>query len=366
MPSPSEPVTTPPTALWIVPVPEIGGVARHVLDVAEVGLPGWRLVVLCPDGALAERLRDLGAAVLTGPLGPAAGLPRSVRTVRRVLRSLRPDLVHSHLAYADVVATLATLGAPTKLVSTEHGIADDDLVYHGSAWKSALKAFLHRQRLRRADLLLAVSQATQRAMQRKWRPRQPITVIPNGVDVAEVVRRVGDRRGAPSGTGALRVLSLSRLSAEKRIPELLDAFAVVLRTRPEATLTVAGSGPDLAALQQRVTALGLTDRVSFPGFVDAGTAMANADVVVQLSVWENCSYTLLDASAAGLGVVATPVGGNPEILPPESLVEAEDTAAVAAGIIDASERPPVPFTWLSRAEMADRIVAAYRGLFASR
>lgn len=348
----------PSTALWVVPVPEIGGVARHVLDVAEVGLPGWRLVVLCPEGALAERLRDLGAAVVTGPFGPEAGVVASVRTLRRVVRTLRPSVVHSHLAYADVVATLATAGLTVTLATTEHGIADDDLVYHGSVWKSAVRARLHRLRLRRADLVLAVSRATRRAMERKWRPRQAITVIPNGVDVAEVRARVGDRGDRTAGDGP-RVLSLSRLSAEKRIPELLDAFRVVLRSRPAATLTVAGSGPDRAALEARVAELGLTGRVSLPGFVDAGRAMSAADVVVQLSVWENCSYTLLDACAAGLGVVATPVGGNPEILGPDSLVPADDPEAVAAAVMAAADHPRTDFTWLTRAEMTSRIVAAY-------
>ena len=71
--------TTPaPLTLWVVPVADLGGVARHVLDVARVGLPGLRLAVLCPEGPLAERLREQGAAVFTGDVGPDAGLAASV------------------------------------------------------------------------------------------------------------------------------------------------------------------------------------------------------------------------------------------------------------------------------------------------
>ena len=111
------------------------------------------------------------------------------------------------------------------------------------------------------------------------------------------------------------MLSLARLAPEKRLPELLRAFALVARDHPDARLTVAGVGELEATLRADAPALGLADRVDFPGFVDADKALADADVVAMLSVWENCSYTLLDAAVAGLGVVASPVGGNPEILP---------------------------------------------------
>ncbi|MDQ4488841.1 glycosyltransferase [Sinomonas sp. ASV486] len=357
----------PPIALWAVPVPELGGVARHVLDTAAVGLPGWRLVVLCPEGALAEKLREAGAAVITGPFGPAAGFAASVRTLRRNIRALRPAVVHAHLAYADVISAVATIGTGAKYVTTEHGIAGEDAVYHGSAWKSRLMAAVHSLRLRRASGVIAVSEATKRAMLAKWRPRQAVVVIPNGVDVEEVRARL--RETAPAGAAAAgsasvghgpRVLSLSRLSGEKRIPELLAAFAELRRAHPDATLTVAGEGPDRADLEARARELGLESVVSFPGFVDAGAAMGAADVVVQLSVWENCSYTLLDAVAAGLGVVATPVGGNPEILPERCLVAAEHSAAVAAAIAlqaDADKRPES--VWVTRAEMAWRTVGVY-------
>ena len=81
-----------PLTLWVVPVADLGGVARHVLDVVRVGLPGLRLAVLCPEGALAARLRELGAAVFTGHFGPDAGLAASVRTLRRTVRTL--SLIH--------------------------------------------------------------------------------------------------------------------------------------------------------------------------------------------------------------------------------------------------------------------------------
>ena len=130
--------------------------------------------------------------------------------------------------------------------------------------------------------------------------------MPNGVDAPPA---------PPVLPPGLRVLSLARLAPEKRLPDLLRAFAVVAAAHPTAKLTVAGVGDLETALRAQARDLGLGDRVAFPGYVEAGPALAGADVVAMLSVWENCSYSLLDAAVAGLGVVASPVGGNPEILP---------------------------------------------------
>lgn len=343
-----------PLALWVVPVADLAGVARHVLDVARVGLPGWRLVVLCPEGPLALRLRQQGSAVMTGPFGSATGPVTSIRTVQRAARALRPAVVHSHLAYADIVVAAARLNPGARRFTTEHGIAGDDAVYHGSAAKSRLMAAVHTARLRRFDGVIAVSEATKRAMIAKWHPRQQIRVIHNGVDAPERARSTAE--AVPDDR--LRVLSLSRLSPEKRIDKVLEAFAVVHAERPDATLTIAGTGELEPELREQAAALGIADAVSFPGFVNAEDAMAEADVLAQLSVWENCSYSLLDASVRGLRIVASNVGGNPEIVDTASLVDAVDVAAVARRLAGSRTRSPArsPSTV---AAMCARIVACY-------
>ncbi|MBX0301329.1 glycosyltransferase family 4 protein [Cryobacterium sp. 1639] len=323
-------LTPDPIALWVIPVADIGGVARHVLDTARQGVPGWRLVVLCPQGPLAEELQARGAAVVTGEFGPDAGVLASVRTLRRVARALRPATVHSHLAYADIIVAATPLPAGTRRFTTEHGIAGPDAVYHGSAAKSRIMGAVHHLRLRRFDGVIAVSEATRRAMIAKWRPRQQISVIRNGVDLPEGIVPRSPAAGPSGADQALRILSLSRLAPEKRIDVLIDAFALVHAERSDATLTIAGAGPLEQSLRAQVTRAGLSGVVSFPGFVDPEEAIGAADVVVQLSVWENCSYTLLDAIARGVRVVASDVGGNAEIVPAGSLVsDPEDPAAVA-------------------------------------
>ena len=347
-----------PIALHLVPVADLGGVARHVLDIVRAGVPGWRLVVLCPEGPLAQALRQAGAAVQTAPFGPDAGLAASLASLRAAVRALRPRIVHSHLAYADIVSALAWLPDGVRRVSTEHGIAGDDAVYHESSMKARAMAAAHSLRQRRFAARIAVSEATARAMREKWAVRRQIVVIPNGVDrPAEPALAQSKSTGSPEA--GPRILSLTRLAPEKRLDQLLEAFALLRRDSPGATLTLAGSGPLEAELRAQIDRLGLADAVRMPGFVDAEAAMADADVVVQLSVWENCSYTLLDAVARGLPVVASRVGGNPEFAPAESLVDADDAAAVAERILAVLETEPEPESPMSVAEMTRRTGVVY-------
>ncbi len=343
------------TALWVVPVASVGGVARHVLDVVRAGIPGWRIVVLTPAGPLADRLQDLGVPTLVEQFGPDAGLRTSRQALAHAVTRLRPDVVHTHLAYADVTAASIPRGRAT-LISTEHGIAADDRVYHRSAVRSAAAAAVHRARLARFDALIAVSAATAQAMQDKWHPHQRIIVLPNGID------RPADDETVPRAPG-LRITSLARLAPEKGLPELLDAFAVVLADHPEARLTVAGDGPLCEDLVRRSRVLGIDHAVDFPGFVDATAQLGRTDVLAQLSVWENCSYSLLDAVVSGAGVVATPVGGNPEILPGHCLTSRDDPEAVAAVLVDQGvhpdHRPSLRPTWPSCTAMTTRLADIY-------
>ncbi|WP_298745161.1 glycosyltransferase family 4 protein [uncultured Microbacterium sp.] len=346
------PHRTTPSALWVVPVAEIGGVARHVLDATRAGVPGWTITVLCPEGPLATRLREQGTAVIAGSFGPAFGVGASVRTLRRAVRVVHPEVVHSHLAFADIIVAATPLPRGIRRITTEHGIAGTDGVYHRSSVQARVMAIVHRVRLRRFDAVIAVAEATRSAMRAKWHARGPITVIPNGVEIPARVERI--EAGGP------RIMALSRLAPEKRIDALIDAFAALRPQRPTATLTVAGEGPLRAQLEAQAARLGVD--VDFPGFVDPESAMAEADVIAQLSVWENCSYTLLDAVAHGLGVVASDAGGNGEIVGTERLVDPDDISAVVAALRDP---PRVPYDRLSSiAQMTAAIALVYRGVVA--
>ena len=360
-----------PTALWVVPVPEFGGVARHVVDMARAGLPGFNLVVLAPEGKLTERLEELGVTVVKAEFGPNYGFKTSFASLKKAIEQLRPEIVHSHLAYADVVAA-AVVNAlrirsvikrgtcVPKLLTTEHGIAGNDSVYHGSSWRSKLMETVHRVRLWGTNRAIAVSRSTADQMRSKWGARG-VELVYNGVDIPVVAAAVAEKR-VPA-EGGPRILSLSRLSPEKGIDVLLDAFARLREEYPQAHLEIAGSGDLGEELKAHAKRLNLGDSVTFSGFVNPIEAMGRSDMIVQLSVWENCSYTLLDAKAAGLKTVATAVGGNPEILNADELVDRQ-SPKLTEEVLQAMRRQlqkgdKEPFTWISNEQMAAQTVDIY-------
>ncbi|OFM96911.1 glycosyltransferase family 4 protein [Rothia sp. HMSC072B03] len=360
-----------PTALWVVPVPDFGGVARHVVDMARAGLPGFNLVVLAPEGKLTERLEELGVTVVKAEFGPNYGFKTSFASLKKAIEQLRPEIVHSHLAYADVVAA-AVVNAlrirsvikrgtcVPKLLTTEHGIAGNDSVYHGSSWRSKLMETVHRVRLWGTNRAIAVSRSTADQMRSKWGARG-VELVYNGVDIPVVAAAVAEKR-VPA-EGGPRILSLSRLSPEKGIDVLLDAFARLREEYPQAHLEIAGSGDLGEELKAHAKRLNLGDSVTFSGFVNPIEAMGRSDMIVQLSVWENCSYTLLDAKAAGLKTVATAVGGNPEILNADELVDRQ-SLKLTEEVLQAMRRQlqkgdKEPFTWISNEQMAAQTVDIY-------
>ena len=116
-------------------------------------------------------------------------------------------------------------------------------------------------------------------------------------------------------------------------------------------------------MREQAQRLNLGDSVTFSGFVDPHQAMGRSDMVVQLSVWENCSYTLLDAKSAGLKVVATAVGGNPEVVSARELVE-RSSPNLTEQVFNRMhalllEGPSEQFTWPNNATMAQQTAALY-------
>jgi glycosyltransferase involved in cell wall biosynthesis len=191
-------------------------------------------------------------------------------------------------------------------------------------------------------------------MRRQWRARLPIHVLHNGVDETPRTPSIGRR-----------ILVLSRLAPEKRIDLLLHAVARLRSDDTRWTMTVGGEGDLRQDLHSLAKALGVDEAVSFPGFIDARSALRDHDVLVQLSSWENCSYSLLDAVAAGVGVVASDVGGNSEFLPPQSLTtgaEAEVARRIEEQALSPDSRPHLPLGWPSIANMIDHIETVYEEL----
>ncbi len=310
-----------------------GGVRAHLGDCARLlARAGHDVIVEAPDAAL-EGL-DLGGArgegLEIGP-GPGPGDPAVVARLRRLGR--RADVVHAHGLRAGALAALA-LGrrrpGRTRLVVTLHNLTV------GGRLTRTVGERLERLVAARADLVLAVSPDLAERAAARGAARVEIAVIP-----APPRTPTGAAPHAPSAEPAWRgpgrrLLTVARLAPQKGIGLLLDA-AAVLQSRvdggelPAFVWALAGEGPAARAARERAAAEELPVRV-LGGRQDVPVLLAEADVVVQTSLWEGQPLAVQEALRAGAAIVATDVGGTALTARGGAVLVAPDAQALADAV----------------------------------
>lgn len=334
----------------------IGGTERVVWELAT-RLPRSRFDVqvwLSPAPGvdeLAEALAGAGVAVERVPEVDSRWDWRGMIATWRRLRRARPALLHLHHVWpaADryLAAVAGAAGVP-HLVVTEHIVGRPN---------SGAQRALKRQELERADAVTAVCGAVVDTLVRDYgADRTRVRVVPNGADPPdeqaewEPSRRVRETLGA----GLLRPLWVcaARLEPQKGQDVLLEALAEVERRGLEYVVALAGEGTARPALESRVVALGLGHRVRFLGQVaDIGPLLTAADAVVLPSRWEGLPLTLLEALARGRPVVASAVGGVPEVIEDgiHGRLVAPESPGALADALEAFHRKPDAALGLGRA-----------------
>jgi glycosyltransferase involved in cell wall biosynthesis len=236
-----------------------------------------------------------------------------VRTWRGLKRR-RPALLHLHHVWPAsdrYLPSLAEAAGVPHLVLTEHIVGQPH---------SAGQKLLKRRELERADAVTAVCGAVAESLVRDYGvSRERLRVVPNGADPPdEAVEHPAARRlRASLGASAMKPLWVcaGRLEEQKGHAVLIEALAEVKRRGLDFVVALAGDGSLRAELERRVAGLGLTDCVRFLGMVEElGPLLAAADAVVMPSRWEGLPLTLLEALARGRPVVASAVGGIPEVI----------------------------------------------------
>ena len=281
-----------------------------------------------------EKLRACGVELHLLRIPPRA-YRRERNAVAELCRRLSPDVVHTHGYRVDVLdaGVARRLGIPT--VTTVHGFTAAD-------WKGRLYEALQRRAFRRFDAVVAVSAPLHRDLLSAGLRPDRLHLFPNAFAGSDApLERAEARRVLGIGADEFHVGWVGRLSAEKGCDVLLEALGGVQDLPFRAS--VIGDGPERRALEDRARALGLDERVRWRGVIaDASRLFRAFDVLVLSSRTEGTPIVLLEAMAAGVPIVATRVGGVPEMLGPEEawLVAPDDPDALGAAIRAAHPRLP--------------------------
>lgn len=318
-----------------------GGAEAMLVELAGVAKgAGLRLVVIGlsdahsadgVDNRVVPKLRELGATVhemhtARYDFSAAFGLAK-------ILRDEHVDIVHTHLKHADVVGGAAARLAHIPSVSTLHVIDIPTTRMHHARVKFGLFA---RQRL--SSNVIALSSA-----QRKWYDElggdeASIVVLPNGIgEPAVAADRAAVRAELGVPEGALLAVCVSLMRPEKGHADLVEAVRL-LPTEPPLVVAMAGDGPLLAGIRADVESDPvLRERIRVLGFRgDVADLIDAADFIVHPSLEDALPTALISALAGAKPIVATNVGGIPDIVGPGCgmLVQSGNPAALSSGIAE--------------------------------
>lgn len=320
---------------------DVGGLEKVVLDLLRHLPPEVETSLLCLSGPgklfpqvtlPPERCLVLDKPPLLS-LGDKLRAPLVMARIGRFLRDRGVEVVHTHnltpLLYAGAPARLMGRRRPRVLYSEHNQI--------NRSGPAARRRF--RQYARLADEVIAVSHDLRRILVEELAIAPPVRVVHNGIDPGKFTGVDGADLRAELGAepGQFLVGTAVVLSEQKGIRHLLEAARLVRAADPTVRFAIGGDGPLRRELEGRAAALGLAETVRFLGYrSDVPRFIAALDAYVLPSLWEGLPLALLEALASAKPIVATRVGGNPEIVADGEnglLVPAKDPEALAQAVL---------------------------------
>ena len=325
--------------------PHFGGGVEHVTSMLCKGLVQRDHTVFamavrtCPsplketdDGLTIHRIRGIDLTPRLG-LQQTASI-QAMYSIARAIREFKPDIIHAHNLFFRTTEAIALLKPFIKvpLVTTLHlgKLESEGRIFSAlvKTYESTMGSFI----VRRSDHVIAVSNAVADHARSISHASTPITVIPNGVD-AHIYHP--PRNGKPP---VKTVLFVGRLISNKGPEILIKSIPWVLLRHPGTQFVFIGDGPLLDRLKTKAAQMDILHAVSFLGARhDVPDQMRRATLFVRPSFTEGMPLTVLEAMASALPVIATPVGGTPELLRDTAcghLVPVGDSYALSSAIVD--------------------------------
>ena len=351
-----------------------GGAETQLVNLAiRLKERGWdvRVVSMLPPQAFTEELKEAGIPLATLNMRRGVADPRAVFRLVKILREWRPQILTSFMFHANLLGRLAgrLAGIPVNVSS----IRNENF---GGLWRDRI--------IRLTDWMGDVTTtnsklAADNLIKRGVVPRERIRVIPNGLVLDKFTVKYSNRpefrQQLGVAEGDFLWLAVGRLEEQKDYPTLLQAFKALMQGGHKTQLRVAGQGPLLEDLRQQTVGLGIADYVVFLGLRrDIPLLLDAADGFVLSSAWEGLPNVVMEAMAATKPVVATSVGGVPELVQEGVngyIVPPGDSEALAAAMVKMMTLPEAERRAMGRAGRAhieanyslERVVDQWEALY---
>jgi len=299
----------------------VGGLFRHVYDLASAQVDmGHETGIICDsstdDATASDKLSSLSDLCTLGvhriAMNRGIGFNDffATRAVRKIARLHEVDIIHGHGAKGGAYARLAAAGLKRKgqniaTLYTPHG---GSLHYSPGSLPGKIFMALERRLGGKTDGLIFESAYSGKLYQEKIGPYPCLAeVIPNGLAPDEFYETALD-------IDAADFLFIGELRHLKGIDVLLEAIARLSKEKPDISVFIVGAGPDEITYRRMTKRLGLISTVTFAGAMPARTAFSRGQCLIMPSRAESFPYIVLEAAAAQLPIIATNVGGIPEII----------------------------------------------------
>ncbi len=302
-------------------------------------------VALRDEGRFADEIRNTGAMVKT--LG-AMNRWQMVKSLKNFFRDRSVDVVHTHNIYPHLYGTIAArLAGVPVVINTRHGQRI------GQDWKSRM---IFRLASTWVDRIVAVSDdAAALCVEKDGIPSSKVLRIWNGIDASDFAFR--------GSSGKPLAVCVARLAPEKDLATLIRAIAIASQSVPALQLRIIGDGEMRSHLKRLVCELSISEKVEFLGEREnVPELLGTCGFYVSSSLSEGISLTILEAMAVGLPVIATNVGGNPEIVvEPETgmLVKVANPECLAKAMVQMCQRSS---SWGAMGQAGRKRVTDYFGV----
>lgn len=305
--------------LYLITKTNFGGAQRYVHDLAlEASRAGYDVTVAGGgDGELLKRLTTAGIHTVS-----IASLKRDVhllsefkafRELFALIRTIRPDVLHLNSSKAGIAALAGRFAGVRRIIFTVHGWAWNE---ERPLYQKGFIALMYFFTLLLCHRVLVVSHAA--ARQARFFPirKKKLVVVHNGIgSISLLSREEARKRLLPESKRAFWVGTIAELHPIKGIPILVEAYEHFAPDFPNSELLLIGEGQERSKLEEQIRLEGVSGTTSLLGHVEEAYRYLLAfDIFVLPSRSEGLPYVLLEAGSAGCPVIATDVGGIPEII----------------------------------------------------